>query len=187
MIITLFDKNTELCHEWRKYFGDYRNVRIINCDLQDLEHHDFVVTAGNSFGAMSGGLDLAIRKRLGYELQDRLQMGIMHQFPYGIPVGHFLTLPLTQNDLCNTLIYAPTMRVPSIVSPYDIVYVMTVISDFAMRQNLKTADFAIPGLGTGSGQLSSTIAAIAMKSGYDSAKKISGALESNNLNALIKF
>ncbi len=46
-----------------------------------------MLSPGNSFGIMDGGLDLAIRSHLGLEVQERLQSLIVKQFHGELPAG----------------------------------------------------------------------------------------------------
>ena len=81
MQITLFDRNPEMYDAWRMAFNGIPDVAIINTSLDKLPEHDCLVTAGNSFGAMSGGIDLGVRDYFGYEMQALIQLEIMRLFP----------------------------------------------------------------------------------------------------------
>lgn len=168
MKITLFDTNTDLCTAWEKEFKNCSDISVMNCELENLPYHDFLATAGNSFGAMSGGIDLAVRNMFGYEFQDCLQLEIMKLAPYGMPMGDILILNMTPPDRFAHVIYAPTMRTPSFVRALDITYVMSILISYAF--DYPEESFAIPGLGTGCGQLSPNSAAKAMKAGYDAGR-----------------
>jgi O-acetyl-ADP-ribose deacetylase (regulator of RNase III) len=165
MKITLFDTNAELCAVWEREFKDNPDISVMNCKLENLPYHDCLATPGNSFGAMSGGFDLAVRNMLGYDFQDYLQLEIMRAAPWGMPVGNIMTLSLDPPDRFANIIYAPTMRTPSPARVLDIAYVMSILTSEAFDNPEKT--LAIPGLGTGCGNLSPADAAKAMRAGYD--------------------
>ncbi len=167
MKITLFDINPKLCESWRFCFRDRQDVTVTESRLEDLPAHDCLVTAGNSFGAMSGGIDLAVRNLTGVGVQDHIQMEIMRLFPYGMPVGDVLCAVDEQNEKFKRLIYAPTMRIPSRARPMDIAYVMMVVISSALKSGAES--IAIPGLGTGCGGMLEPMAAKAMRAGYDAA------------------
>jgi O-acetyl-ADP-ribose deacetylase (regulator of RNase III) len=167
MKITLFDKNPLLCRCWTEAFEGCPDISISETSLEGLPAHDCLVTAGNSFGAMSGGIDLAVRNLLGYAVQDHIQLEIMRLFPYGMPVGDVLACNFEQCGRFNKLIYAPTMRTPSRARLLDITYVVMVVLFTATVSGVES--IAIPGLGTGCGEVPEEHAARAMRAGYDAA------------------
>ncbi len=168
MNITLFDINPKLCESWKSYFDGCEDVSIINSSLEDLPGHDCLVTAGNSFGAMSGGIDLAVRNLMGFGAQDYIQMEIMRLFPYGMPLGDVLCVVDERGFKFNKLIYAPVMRIPSRARLMDITYVTMVVISSALKDGAES--IAIPGIGTGCGGMKEPMAAKAMRAGYDAAK-----------------
>lgn len=164
MYIDLFDTNSTLCWEWQRAFEGLP-VRVLNCSLEQLSSYDYLVTPGNSFGAMSGGLDLAVRNVLGYDFQDNLQMWIMTNFPYGLPVGDIAIIETLDDTKFKNVMYTPTMRTPSSVDAFTVMHIMARITMQAISRPDKS--FAIPGLGTGCGCLYPRDAAFAMRAGYD--------------------
>src|SRR5512141_1426259 len=72
-------------------------IRWISRDCADLEVHlgsfdslasfDCIATAGNSFGLMDAGMDLAIVRFFGSELQNVIQRRILEDFCGEQPVG----------------------------------------------------------------------------------------------------
>jgi O-acetyl-ADP-ribose deacetylase (regulator of RNase III) len=172
MRVTLFDINKNLCHEWEKEFTGVPDVTVLNLPLENLKPHDCLVTAGNSFGAMSGGIDLAVRDMFGYGVQDTIQMGIMRLFPYGIPIGDILTVDLPHNGKFQNLFYVPTMRTPSLARTADIMYSTMIAFMTAAEKGIRT--MALPGMGTGCGQLSPQEASKAMRIACDTAARLNG-------------
>jgi O-acetyl-ADP-ribose deacetylase (regulator of RNase III) len=53
-------------------------VSVVNGYFEELTEYDCMVSAGNSFGLMDGGVDLAIARYFGLELMDRVQDYIAH-------------------------------------------------------------------------------------------------------------
>ncbi len=172
MKITLFDINPKLCERWRHFFKDCPDVSVVECSLEELPPHDRLVTAGNSFGSMSGGIDLAVRNLVGFGVQDYIQMKIMSIFPYGMPVGDVLRVGGELGCQHKSIVYAPTMRAPGPARLMDITYVMMVILSTAWKDAAES--IAIPGLGTGCGGMSEPSAAKAMRAGYDAVKYLFG-------------
>jgi len=164
--IILFDLNSDICDAWREVFEDVDCIQICNCDLSELPDVNCIVTAGNSFGAMSGGIDLAVRDMFGQELQDIIQLEIMKYHPHGMDVGTVLTVKLETVNI----MYAPTMRVPQFARPLDIAYVMSVIIKVFIDFDWES--IAICGLGSGTGQLVPSICASMMYTGYNTAIKL---------------
>lgn len=164
-MITLFDQNVELCAAWRKAFAD-TDIEIVNCTLNELEPQEALVTAGNSQGIMTGGIDYAVKETvLTQNEYDNIQDYILCELPYGIPVGEYLDMKIS-SERFKRLIYAPTMRKPSRISAFTVSYVASVV--FSV-----TADtIAIPGLGTKTGGLPLEVAAKAMRAGYDTTMKL---------------
>jgi O-acetyl-ADP-ribose deacetylase (regulator of RNase III) len=76
-------------------------IRWVAKDAPDMEIYvgsfefvpsfDCVATAGNSFGLMDAGMDLAVLKFFGRELQDTIQKRIIEEF-YGEQPGGQLSL-----------------------------------------------------------------------------------------------
>src|SRR5438094_3745422 len=72
-------------------------IRWIARDTTDLEVHlgsfeslpsfDCVATAGNSFGFMDAGMDLAVLKFFGQHIQERIQKRIIKDYCGEQPVG----------------------------------------------------------------------------------------------------
>jgi O-acetyl-ADP-ribose deacetylase (regulator of RNase III) len=167
MKVKLFDINGDLCIKLGIAFQDIKEVEVTNSALDKMLEVDCLVTAGNSFGAMSGGIDLAFREIYGYQLQDIIQLGIMQHAPYGLPVGDTL---MVKGQDCPDIIYAPTMRIPTKARPLDIAFVMSAI--IVSANEYKYNSIAIPGLGTGAGELTPEVAADMMLCGYKTAVKL---------------
>lgn len=122
-----------------------------------------MVGAGNSFGALSGGVDLAIRNYFGFQIQNKLQQKIEKEFLGELLVGQSLVLE-TGNEKIAFLGYAPTMRSPKMILNTDIPYVatwsiLTQIYMFNKTAPKKIETVIFPGMGTGTGKIPCHVAA----------------------------
>lgn len=87
---------------------------------------DTVITAGNSYGHMTGGLDLAMVAALGVDVQRTLLHLIYDEYMGELSVGQALTVPVHEHPTVKRLIYAPTMRTPKhIPEGSDVPYLAT--------------------------------------------------------------
>lgn len=152
--LILYDINKSLCDEWNKYFKDEIEkglVEVQNVTFKDLKCN-YVATAGNSYGWMTGGIDLAVRQYYGQGIQDIIQHGIISECSGELPVGSMMMID-TQDNLKPHLLYAPTMRVPSKIEPIDVFYVFFKILTTLYSQN-EVDELACCGLGTSTGGVS---------------------------------
>lgn len=167
MKIILSDLNKNLVEAWKKFFADQQDVLITEADITRL-NCDAVVSPGNSFGFMDGGLDYALSERFGWDIEKRLQK-IIRESPEGeLLVGQAITIET--NDI-NTpfLIAAPTMRVPTNFNiPTSVnAYLATKAALIKAKQNPKISTLAIPGMCTGVGRMQPMIAARQMFQAYN--------------------
>lgn len=163
--VTLFDVNQDLCKAWEQQFGEYKNVHIVNCELEKLEEHDLLVTAGNSYGIMTGGIDYYVNKLCKFKVQDLVQQAIDNYWSK-LPVGKFVTINIEKlvKSQFKVLIYAPTMELPQQIPPENVFNVFYPIIRTYRDTNLT---LACPGLGSLTGGLSPEIVAEQMKKAYD--------------------
>jgi O-acetyl-ADP-ribose deacetylase (regulator of RNase III) len=140
-------------------------IRWIARDAPDLEVHagsfdsvpgfDCVATAGNSFGLMDAGMDLAVLKFFGPGLQERIQGKILEDYCGEQPVGTAFIVETGRLDH-PYVAHAPTMRVPMNISGTDHVYLATWATLLAVRHQNRTAERKIekllcPAFGAGTG------------------------------------
>lgn len=169
MKLTLFDTNELLCKAWRQVFADVENVEVICCELHMLPAHDALVSPGNSFGVMTGGIDLAVRDFFGLGVQDVIQNELMKLYAHGLPVGSAITLSIepapheADNRNFKKLIYAPTMERPRKAQRLDVLYATIA----ALNACEASWSVAIPGMGTGVGEMPHAEAARVMRIGYE--------------------
>lgn len=164
--IILYDINEKLIEEWEKVFKDIPNIECKKISFAELEA-DYVVTAGNSYGWMTGGLDLAVRNYYGQIIQDEVQRMIIYYHNGYLPVGEFLKIFTYDNKKPN-LIYAPTMSKPQKIDIEDVFYVSSKLFEIASKMD---GPFAICGLGTSTGGISEEECALVMRKAYDFVKK----------------
>ena len=159
--IILYDRNIRMCEAWEEYF-DYLDVLIKN-DYFDNIIADYIVTAGNSYGVMSGGIDLAVRNYFGQKIQDKIQHELFFHQKRILPVGELLIVE-TGNITKPYLVYAPTMEYPQRITS-DVIYkVMYKILEECYD---KAGTLAICGLGTATGGIEYGEAAHTMYESYN--------------------
>jgi O-acetyl-ADP-ribose deacetylase (regulator of RNase III) len=165
MKIQLVDRNKEMCNQWGFYFKDCKDV-IIHCgDFFSLKT-DCVVSPSNSFGYMDGGLDMAISKKIGWQVQEKIQNKIQEKYFGEILVGQaeLIETDFSEIPFC---ISAPTMRVPMILKENVNVYLASKAIFNLLKKQDKIKTVTISGLGTGVGQLPYDLCAKQMKKAYD--------------------
>ncbi len=164
MMIQLVDRNKEMCNQWKLQFEDCNDIVIYCGDFFSLKT-DCIVSPANSFGFMDGGLDLAISKKLGWALEEKLQE-IIRKSPMGeILVGQAELIETGDKNI-PFCVSAPTMRVPMILKDTPNIYLATKAALNLIKNNslIKTVTFS--GMGTGVGQVPYDICAKQMKQAY---------------------
>ncbi|MCF6311266.1 MAG: macro domain-containing protein [Verrucomicrobiales bacterium] len=127
-------------------------------NFSDIANYDCLATAGNSFGLMDAGFDLAVLKYFGDKLLEDIQTVILQDYLGEQPVGSSF-LVKTHNPKHPWLAHAPTMRVPMNISGTDNIYLATWATLLAVHQANKIDAAAIstivfPAFGTGTGGVS---------------------------------
>jgi len=156
-------------------------IRWVARDVPDLEVHlgsfeslagfDCVATAGNSFGLMDAGMDLAVLKFFGVQIQERIQKRIIDDYCGEQPVGSAFIVETGRIDH-PYVAHAPTMRVPMNINGTDHVYLATWATLLAVRAHNRTAARKIetlvcPAFGAGTGGVSGIEAGFQMKSAWE--------------------
>ena len=165
--ITLVERNNiELLDSWKSDFEFKPNVQITQWDILNIKC-DAIVSPGNSFGFMDGGLDLAISKKFGWEIQQKLKGQIASLPNKELLVGQAITISTEQSP--EYIICAPTMRVPSshmIDSSVNAYLAMkAVLIEVIKYTNIKTV--AITGLCTGTGKMNPKTASKQMLAAFE--------------------
>jgi O-acetyl-ADP-ribose deacetylase (regulator of RNase III) len=168
--LILVDPNPDLCVAWRQRFEIQPDIEIRRGVFQDVTDANALVTAGNSFGLMDGGVDLAVA-RFDPGIETAVQRAIRNECCGELGVGAAVVVPfaLYQEHAPHWLIYAPTMRVPMSIAGTDAVYramwaVLVAIhrhNELAQRNapGWEIDSVIVPGLGTGAGRMPPTEAA----------------------------
>jgi len=159
-----------MCDAFRLRFDGLPGVRVIRARFEDLEPHDCFVTAGNSFGLMTAGIDAAVIRFFGEPLMQRVQHRIMDEFFGEQPVGTALVVP-TGHPAIPFLVHAPTMRVPCSIEGTDKVYNATWAALLAIHAHNRVSEqqlevAAFPAMGTGFGGMPYGEAARQMAAAY---------------------
>lgn len=160
----------DLTVAWRRFCAPLPGVRIHEGSILDVSC-DAVVSPANSFGFMDGGIDAVYLERFGDQLQGRVQRAIRERHGGELVVGAADVVE-TGDAAIPYLIIAPTMRVPMIlresVNPYlaaRALLRLVLHGVFAegeargeeVRSRIRR--IALPGLGTGVGQVSAAMCA----------------------------
>lgn len=136
MKVIIFDINEHIISVCKEKFKD-TDVDCIVKPFSEIEAN-FVVTAGNSHGWMSGGIDLAVARHL-----PLIELNVQEEIKWGwnnfLPVGKIAVLPFRQIHpsedplTVQHLIYAPTMEEPgTLINPEDAYYIACKIFRFML-------------------------------------------------------
>ncbi|MFO0866330.1 MAG: macro domain-containing protein [Gemmataceae bacterium] len=166
----LIHPQADMCEAFRSRFAGLPNVRVIQGRFEELEPHDCFVTAGNSFGIMTAGIDAAVIRRFGADLMERVQHRIMDEYFGEQPIGTAFLMETGEPRL-PYVCHAPTMRVPSDISGTDKVYCATWAALLAVVAHNRTSQHrigsvAMPAMGTGFGRVPFDEAARQMAAAY---------------------
>lgn len=180
-VIALVDVDRHVVEAWQKVWADttdevlIRHGSIFELDLPVSA----IVSPGNSFGFMDGGIDRAISERLGWNVQERLQERIRKRHHGELVVGNAEYVePDWEGEAIHLVIAAPTMRVPQVlgaetVNPYLATRAALLLVKYGkMDKGTPIRDFwmevvAFPGMGTGVGQVPPEICARQMRRAFD--------------------
>lgn len=174
MNLTLVDLNPEVVQAWGKAFADVEEVTV---HQGSIFHYpcDALVSPANSFGHMNGGIDFTISNTLGWHIEKRLQETLRKKHYGELLVGQAEIISTEHEDF-PYLISAPTMRIPmSIPRTPNVYHAMRAILilardghfDDGQKISDKVKTIAIPGLGTGVGQVSGMVCALQMRLAWE--------------------
>jgi O-acetyl-ADP-ribose deacetylase (regulator of RNase III) len=178
MQIYLVAIHSDLADAWERAFSGVEEVTIKRTSIFDLKA-DAIVSPANSFGFMNGGIDFSISKNLGWNIEKRLQKRIREEFFGELLVGQ-ATVVETDQENFPYLISAPTMRTPVTLRRTPNVYLaMKAILTLVKYGKTETGDklstviktIAIPGLGTGVGQVLPKVCAMQMRIAWEDVMK----------------
>ena len=169
--LLLVDQQRGLCEAWERCFGEYEEVEVHHGDFFERPA-DAMVSPANSFGIMDGGLDLAIRDQLGFEVQRAAQEVIRERHHGELAVG-CAEIVATPDPRWPNLVIAPTMRVPELITrtlnPY-LAFRAALLAVMRFNENAvdekRIDSVVIPGLGTGIGGMGDQRCAVQMRMAY---------------------
>lgn len=164
-----------MCDVLRWEFRTRPDVEIVHGRFEDLPCFDCVVTAGNSFGLMDAGVDLAVVRYFGRHVMERVQKCILDDHLGEQPVGTCMIIP-TDHATHPFVAHAPTMRVPMNIQGTDHVYLalwaaLTAVHRHNRVEARKIATLACPALGTGTGGMDPLEAALQLRLAYEHFQK----------------
>ena len=166
----LIDSKSELCDKWRQVFSSYPEVEVLRGDYFQ-QSADAIVSPANSFGIMDGGLDLAIRNELGFQIETEIQDVILNKYHGEMPIGSAEIIN-TNHDKWSFMIAAPTMRIPENVAFTLNAYIafraiLIAINSFNESKPKRAIKSLIcSGLGTGIGGMELVKCAAQMRAAY---------------------
>lgn len=164
--IYLIDRSPLLVSEWQAQFTDCPAVKVLAGDYFQ-QPADAMVSPANSFGIMDGGLDLAIRDQLGFEVERRIQERIVDKYHGELPIG-CAEIVETDSERWPYMISAPTMRVPEniafTINPYlAFRAILLAVENFNRERGKAVIDSVVC---SGVGQVSESRCAKLMRAAY---------------------
>ena len=171
MRLILVDRGKEFCDVLRWQFRSHPDVQVVCGRFEDLPTFDCVITAGNSFGLMDAGMDLAVVRYFGHHVMELIQRRILEEYLGEQPVGTCVIVP-TGHPTHPFVAHSPTMRVPMNIQGTDHVYLgfwaaLTAVHRHNRTESPKIESLACAGLGTGTGGVDSLEAALQLCIAYE--------------------
>lgn len=167
----LIDLDHQLVNSWRAAFDDCPNVEARQGSILPVQT-SAIVSPANSFGFMDGGLDLALSKHFGWQMETNVRDVLLAEHDGELPVGQAIVVPSGHAQV-PWLISAPTMRVPMVVADTTNAYlafraILRAVRDHnAERPDDQITSVACPGLGTGNGLMPPDRCARQMRYAYE--------------------
>jgi len=166
----LVNPAASMCEAFRERFAGLPDVVVHQAGYEDLPPHDCFVTAGNSFGIMTAGIDAVVVHVHGPQLMDAIQARILRDHLGEQPIGTAFIEP-TGTPGYPYIGHAPTMRVPSGIDGTDRVYAATLASLVAVHHHNRVHGdihtVAFPAMGAGFGGVPEREAARQMAVAYE--------------------
>lgn len=171
MRIIIVTRSKDTADQIRRATKDVPELEVVLGSFEKLTSFDCIATAGNSFGLMDAGMDLAVLKFFGDQIQARIQQMIIEDFCGEQPVGTAVIVETGRLDH-PYVAHAPTMRVPMNISGTDHVYLATWATLLAVRRHNRTAvrkieTLVCPAFGAGTGGVAGTEVGFQMKLAWE--------------------
>lgn len=175
MRLIIVDRGKEFCDVAQWQFRSHPEVQVFCGRFEDVPSFDCVVTAGNSFGLMDAGMDLAVVRFFGRHVMERIQKQILDDFLGEQPVGTCIIVA-TDHTTHPYVAHSPTMRVPMNIQSTDHVYLAMWAALTAVHRHNRSTDrqiesLACPGLGTGTGGVDPIEASLQLRLAYEHFKR----------------
>jgi len=154
MKIYLCAREDDLFNAWKFYCDHHDFVVPTRQDIMSIDA-DAIVSPANSFGHMSGGIDLLYRNYFGKVIESDLRNKIHSKFNNELYVGQATSIrifskpPLVKYKY---MISAPTMRVPENIS-HTINAFLAIKAALIEAKKVNAKSIVFPGMGTGTGCL----------------------------------
>lgn len=164
-------RSKDTADEIRWAARDVGGLEVYLGSFESLPSFDCVATAGNSFGLMDAGMDLAVLRFFGTQIQEQIQKRILEDHCGEQPVGTAFIVATGRLDH-PYVAHAPTMRVPMNIAGTDHVYLATWATLLAVRQQNRTARRKIetlvcPAFGAGTGGVAGIEVGFQMKLAWE--------------------
>lgn len=167
MTLHFIDRSGEVCSALAGAFAQHAEVEMVTGDIKDAApRYDAIITAGNSFGLMDGGVDQAVNEFFAGDAQRQVQAEIRRYWGGLLPVGAAVTVSLARESgqKC-LLIYAPTMIYPGPIVGTPNVYLAAKAAFLDMLEFVAGTTLC-PGFGTLTGKVPPASAAAQMELAY---------------------
>src|SRR5690349_1524668 len=131
-------RSKDTADEIRWAARDVLGLEVFLGSFDSLPSFDCLATAGNSFGLMDAGMDLAVVKFFGMHIRERIQKRILEDYCGEQPVGTAFIVETGRLDH-PYVAHAPTMRIPMNINGTDHVYLATWATLLAVRRQNQNA------------------------------------------------
>jgi hypothetical protein len=85
--LILIAPSVPLYEAFQEFFDYLPNIEIVNNYFEWLREYGCLISPANSFGMMDGGMDAAITKCFGRELEEKVQQRILDDYLGEQPIG----------------------------------------------------------------------------------------------------
>jgi len=159
-IITISSIDPKFTELLQAAFDNCSYIKIYNGPFNKCEF-DCIVSPGNSYGMMDGGIDMEITKYFGdkKEFIKLVQSQLNDQCNLQQQPGSVCVIN-TSNEKCPYLFHCPTMMTPITIKDYSVIYwcfyniLNTAFNHNMNNQSSKIKNIVMSGLGTGCGRVS---------------------------------
>ncbi len=169
-------RNKETADEIRWVAREVVGLEVHLGSFESLPSFDCVATAGNSFGLMDAGMDLAVLKFFGTHIQEKIQQRILEDYCGEQPVGSAFIIETGRLDH-PYVAHVPTMRVPMNIAGTDHLYLATWATLLAVRHHNRKSERKVealicPAFGAGTGGVPGIEVGFQMKLAWEHFRKV---------------